>query len=226
MLIVWMQRCQRGSISDRQRPFILPLLPIDPFFVGFAFLFHFAVSLGESVLILSDGKPPIVWGRLSAIGYFHLRQKPSLSMQEADDAAGFSAFCDSANRPIALGFSRSLTLRVGDFRTFLPGSESQATNECSQLGRTDILRTRSFGALSDGESHSLTFAEFFNPTTVEVRHVEKNVAAVSRADESKSFVRHFLDCTFSHCSRFLKTDVRGAARTTMFEPSRHHVGTV
>ena len=94
------------------------------------------------------------------------------------------------------------------------------------LGWADILRARAFRALSDCEGHSLTFTEFFNPTTVEVRHMKENVATVSRADESESFVRYLLDRAFSHFSRFLKTDVRSAARTTMFEPSRHHVARV
>lgn len=84
MLIVWMQCCQRGSIGDWQRPFILPLLSIDSLFVGLAFLFHFAISLGESILIFSDGKPPLNGGRLSAISYFRV------PMQKADGTAGFS----------------------------------------------------------------------------------------------------------------------------------------
>ena len=64
-------------------------------------------------------------------------------------------------------------------------------------GRADVLSSRAFRALADRESHSLTFAEFFNPTTVEVRHMKENVAAVSRADESESFVGdEGFDCSF------------------------------
>jgi hypothetical protein len=33
-------------------------LTVDPLFVGLAFLFHFSVSLGEGVLIFSDGDSP------------------------------------------------------------------------------------------------------------------------------------------------------------------------
>jgi hypothetical protein len=58
----------------------------------------------------------------------------------------------------------------------------------------------------------LTFAEFFKPDTVEVRHVEEHVAAVSGVNESESFVRHPLDRAFSHNIHLLKTNVRSAPR--------------
>jgi hypothetical protein len=61
-IVVWMFGHRHASLSDRQRRLKFPLAPVFPFFVGLAFLFHLSVSLGESVLIFSDGNPPVISG--------------------------------------------------------------------------------------------------------------------------------------------------------------------
>jgi hypothetical protein len=61
-IVVWMFGHRHASLSDRHRRLKFSLAPVFPFFVGLAFLFHLAVSLGESVLIFSDGNPPVISG--------------------------------------------------------------------------------------------------------------------------------------------------------------------
>ena len=74
----------------------------------------------------------------------------------------------------------------------LPSGASQ------RLGRADVFRARSFRALSGREGHSLTFTELFKLDTVEIRHVEKHVPAVSGVNESESLVRQLLDRSLWH----------------------------
>ena len=104
-IVVGMFGHRHGRLADRQRRLMLPLEPVCPFFVGLAFLFHLSVSLSKSVLILSDGNPPVISGRLPMMGVSPFRREPLSyiqvsQIQEADAAAGFSVFrSHSAIRP-------------------------------------------------------------------------------------------------------------------------------
>ena len=99
-IVVWMFGYLHASLSDRHRRLKFPLAPVFPFFVGLAFLFHLSVSLGESVLIFSDGNPPVISGLLSIMGVSPFGREYVSQIQEADAAAGFSVFRSrSAFRP-------------------------------------------------------------------------------------------------------------------------------
>jgi hypothetical protein len=99
-IVVWMFGHLYDGLSDRRRRLMFPLAPVFPFFVGLAFLFHLSVSLGESVLVFSDGIPPVISGRLSIMGVSPFRREFFSQRQEADADAGFSVFRGrSAIRP-------------------------------------------------------------------------------------------------------------------------------
>ena len=49
---------QHARLRGGQWPFVFSLATVFPLIVGFAFLFHFSVSLRERVLIFSDGYSP------------------------------------------------------------------------------------------------------------------------------------------------------------------------
>ena len=68
------------------------------------------------------------------------------------------------------------------------------------LERLDVLRTRSFRAVTGRVRNSLSLMKLFVPNSLEVRHVEKHVAFGSGVDETESLVCQPLNRTFCHQS--------------------------
>ncbi len=58
----------------------------------------------------------------------------------------------------------------------------------SESDYANVLCSWTFGSLSFGERHSLTFLKIVVVTAIEARHVEKQVFSISNVDESKTLV--------------------------------------
>lgn len=66
------------------------------------------------------------------------------------------------------------------------------------LARTNLLCARPLGALTGLERDLLAFVELIETRAFHSRHVEEQVLATARVDESKTLVGKTLNCTFSH----------------------------
>ena len=65
-------------------------------------------------------------------------------------------------------------------------------------GRRDVLGSRPLRALPLCERDALALRKILEPHTLDRRHVEEEVLAARRLDESETLVRESLDSSFSH----------------------------
>jgi len=73
------------------------------------------------------------------------------------------------------------------------------------LDKCYLFGTGTLGTLTFNIGNSLTFTEFFEGSSFDVRTVEKHVLACASVNESKTLVSQTLDCTFRHYLKTLKS---------------------
>lgn len=84
----------------------------------------------------------------------------------------------------------SMELRFGEV-----GTESPAVGGSNHF---DVFSARSFWTATFVEGDSLSFLQFFESDTIQVREMEEQIASLSGVNKSESLVRQFFDCAFSH----------------------------
>ncbi len=66
------------------------------------------------------------------------------------------------------------------------------------LGWFDVFGSWALGTTAFGVGHALTFTKFIEAYAIKTRRVKKHVLAGAGVDESETFVRQPLNCTFRH----------------------------
>jgi len=94
-----------------------------------------------------------------------------------------------------------------------PRAGGRTEQSCSVSDDSHVFGARSLGTATFIVRDPLAFAQIFEADSLEIRHMEEQIAALARLDESESLIRQLLDFSLRHESTTLQLRIFAATVT-------------